>query len=353
MHLNKTQRVSLLLIVALLALYQAVSATPLLPMPRNMVNDSAHLYTPAETERLEALLRSYRDSTGRDIVVVTVRDLQGREINDFATRLGNDWGVGQAKEDNGVIFLIRASQMPAYALPQEVQEESTAWHNNQDNAERFKTLPTLLEKIQDIAGEDWKAARPAGDYGTGYIATGRGMEGALPDILSMRIMRDIVAPYAAAHRYAEGTEAGVYAIISTVAGDQASLSQLGELSVKEEVLYVLRILLIIYFGGLGIGVGLVLLHSITYVVEYWGDWELRREYTLWRYWKEKTLPDLKKVPLNMLFLLLVLVFFPIILIVLAVKKVRSGGGSYSGSGGGGDYSGGGGSFGGGGGGSDF
>ena len=349
MHLNKTQLVSLLLIVALLALYQAVSATPLLPMPRNMVNDSAHLYTPAETERLETLLRSYRDSTGRDIVVVTVRDLQGREINDFATRLGNDWGVGQAKEDNGIIFLIRASQMPAYALPQEVQEVSSAWHNNPDNAERFKTLPTLLEKIQEIAGEDWKAARPAGDYGTGYIATGRGMEGALPDILAMRIMRDIVAPYAAAHRYAEGTEVGVYTIIAILAGDEASLSiveppsEIGELGGL--MLLLLYALIVFVIAGYAIALLIVGFLSLGHLLHYWRSKELQQQYRLRQYWgretKNSTKRVLRRVPSTL----------RSILAFILSSAIQSRGGNRSS--GRGRYSGGGGSFGGGGGGSKF
>ena len=349
MHLNKTQRVSLLLIVALLALYQAVSATPLLPVPRNMVNDSAHLYTPAETERLEALLRSYRDSTGRDIVVVTVRDLQGREINDFATRLGNDWGVGQAKEDNGVIFLIRASQMPAYTLPQEVQEESTAWHNNPDNAERFKTLPTLLEKIQDIAGEDWKAARPAGDYGTGYIATGRGMEGALPDILSMRIMRDFVAPYAMAQRYAAGTEVGVYTIIAILAGDTASLSVVEPPSEDGEfwglMLLLLYALIFFVIAGYAIALLIVGFLSLGHLVRYWRSEELQQQYRLRQYWGRETKNSAKRV------LRRVPSTLRSILAFILSSAIQSRGGSRSS--GRGRYSGGGGSFGGGGGGSKF
>ena len=196
-------------------------------MPRNMVNDSAHLYTPAETERLETLLRGYRDSTGRDIVVVTVRDYQGHEVNDFATRLGNDWGVGQQRINNGIIFLIRASQMPPYTIPVSANQDISSWlETPREGLERIRHLPAFLERLQETTSEDWREARPAGDYGEGYIATGRGMEGAIPDVLATRIMRNIVAPFCVSQRYAEGTEVGVYALIAALAGDEASIASL-------------------------------------------------------------------------------------------------------------------------------
>ena len=219
---------SVLVISTLLSLYATKShATPLLPMPRNMVNDSAHLYTPAETERLETLLRGYRDSTGRDIVVVTVRDFQGREVNDFATRLGNDWGVGQQRINNGIIFLIRASQMPPYTIPVSANQDISSWlETPREGLERIRHLPVFLERLQETTSEDWREARPAGDYGEGYIATGRGMEGAIPDVLATRIMRNVVAPFCVSQRYAAGTEVGVYALIAALAGDEASIASL-------------------------------------------------------------------------------------------------------------------------------
>ena len=228
MYRGKIWHVVLWLVTTLLILRgQESIAAPLLPMPRNMVNDSAHLYTPAETERLETLLRGYRDSTGRDIVVVTVRDFQGREVNDFATRLGNDWGVGQQRINNGIIFLIRASQMPPYTMPDSARQDISAWlETPREGLERIQRLPAFLEHLQETTSEDWRDARPTGDYGEGYIATGRGMEGVIPDVLATRIMRNVVAPFCVSQRYAEGTEVGVYALIAALAGDEASIASL-------------------------------------------------------------------------------------------------------------------------------
>ena len=350
MHREKTRRVSLLLTIALLTFYQAVSATPLLPLPRNMVNDSAHLYSPAETKRLETLLRDYRDSTGREIVVVTVKDFQGYEVNDFATRLGNEWRVGKEEEDNGVIFLLRASQMPPYALPQKLEAASSAWHNKRNDAERINPLPTLLEKILEIADEDWKEARPAGDYGEGYIATGRGMEGALPDVLAMRIMRDMVAPYAAAHRYAEGTEIGIYTLIAILSGDEASLCVVNPPSETEELLGLMLLLLyaLICFVIAGYLIALLVVgfQSLGHLLCYWRNKELQQQYRLREYWGRETKKSAKRVLRRVPSTL-----YSILVFILSAA-IQSRGSSNSGSGRG-RYSGGGGSFGGGGGGSKF
>ena len=227
MYKGKLKTALLGLVILTLCFAKVASGTSLLPSPRNMVNDSAHLYTPEETERLETLLRNYRDSTGRDILVVTVNDFQGHEVNDFATRLGNDWGVGQHKINNGIIFLLRASQMPPYTMPDSADQDISSWlKTSQKGLERIQHLPAFLERLQETTTDDWKASRPAGDYGEGYIATGRGMEGAIPDILATRIMRNVVAPFCISQRYAEGTEVGVYALIAALAGDEASIASI-------------------------------------------------------------------------------------------------------------------------------
>src|SRR5690606_9503078 len=54
------------------------------------------------TTRLEALERDTTDQ----LVVVTVPDLQGREIEDYGYQLGRAWGIGQAENDNGVLLIV-------------------------------------------------------------------------------------------------------------------------------------------------------------------------------------------------------------------------------------------------------
>lgn len=46
------------------------------------------------------------DSTGAQIVVVTVESTGGQSANTYATELGNKWGVGDSEKDNGAVILL-------------------------------------------------------------------------------------------------------------------------------------------------------------------------------------------------------------------------------------------------------
>lgn len=76
------------------------------PMPPKYCNDLAKILSESEQVDLEQMLKNYKDSTSTQIVVITVPDLQGMEASQYAVELAEKWGVGQAKEDNGVVFLI-------------------------------------------------------------------------------------------------------------------------------------------------------------------------------------------------------------------------------------------------------
>lgn len=105
----KLQNKSLLLLVFLL-FFQAVALAddiPARPNPPRLVNDFAGIFTPTQTQALEYKLRYFNDTTSNQIVVVTVKSLNGLEPYDFATELGQKWGVGQKKFDNGIVILIK------------------------------------------------------------------------------------------------------------------------------------------------------------------------------------------------------------------------------------------------------
>lgn len=184
------------LLVLLLFVPYLVYAQTLLPTPRNMVNDSAHLFSSEEEARIEYLLRAYRDSTTREIIVVTVNNFKGYDANSFATELGNQWGIGQRDVNNGVIVLLRPGKMPAIPLSSSVDTEwdtaREAYFTEDDSYPLYSFLSTLSDDSTYMAS---KINRPEGDYGEGYIATGRGMESSLPDVLAARIMRNVVAPF--------------------------------------------------------------------------------------------------------------------------------------------------------------
>ena len=76
------------------------------------VVDNAHLYTPEEKEELSQTIRSFFDTV--EIVLVTVNSLQGYDVQEYATRVFNHWGVG-SKSNNGLLVLIAPTDNKAFA----------------------------------------------------------------------------------------------------------------------------------------------------------------------------------------------------------------------------------------------
>ena len=74
------------------------------------VNDYAHLIGTSYERRMEALAREVLEKTGTALVVATVEDMDGMEIDAYASRLFESWGIGKRGEDKGVLFLLAARE---------------------------------------------------------------------------------------------------------------------------------------------------------------------------------------------------------------------------------------------------
>jgi len=142
---------------------------PVRPDPPRLVNDFAGILTPEEQQRLETKLVAFNDSTSTQILVVTVKSLQGYDKNDFAYRIGQSWGVGQKGKNNGAVVLVK----PKY--PNEKGEAS--------------------------------------------IQTGYGLEGAIPDALAKRIVDNEMVPNFREGNYYQGIEAATSTMMSLVKGE--------------------------------------------------------------------------------------------------------------------------------------
>lgn len=91
------------------------------PKEQTSVYDYANLLSAAEKTQLEEKLIRYSDSTSTQIVVATILDLKGESIDVVSTNWAQNWGIGQAKEDNGVFILVakndrKISIRPGYGL---------------------------------------------------------------------------------------------------------------------------------------------------------------------------------------------------------------------------------------------
>lgn len=136
------KRLITIILVLLAALPAALSQSGWTPKKSNrLVNDYSHILTGEQLTTLEQRLVAFNDSTSNQIVIVITPTLGGDAAWAVATHIGQEWGVGQKEFDNGVVILIKSKS-----------EE---------------------ERDGDVA-----------------IATGYGVEGALPDVFCKRIIDD-------------------------------------------------------------------------------------------------------------------------------------------------------------------
>ena len=70
------------------------------------VFDFANVISPADKAHIDAVLNELERATGAQGKAVTLESLEGGEINDFANRLMEGWGIGQKGKDNGVLLLL-------------------------------------------------------------------------------------------------------------------------------------------------------------------------------------------------------------------------------------------------------
>jgi uncharacterized protein len=96
--------------VFLLLLAAPAAAAPTFPPLTGRVVDDAHVLSDNARGQLSQKLEDLESRTGRQLVVVTLASLQGYEIADYGYQLGRAWGIGQKKENNGVLFIVVPSE---------------------------------------------------------------------------------------------------------------------------------------------------------------------------------------------------------------------------------------------------
>ena len=155
-----------LILVILLLFLTGVSAQdfPPVPNPPRLVTDFTGTLSSDELARLEQKLVAYNDSTSTQIAIVMMRSTGDYEIADYSQRLGESWGIGSSK-DNGILILA--------------------------------------------AMDDRKV----------FIATGRGMEGAVPDALAKRIVTNLIIPNFKMEAYYQGLDQATDMIIKLASGE--------------------------------------------------------------------------------------------------------------------------------------
>lgn len=146
---------------------------PAKPSPERLVNNLSKQFpdflSSSEMESLEQKLENFSNETSNQIVVVIVDDLGGLEPWEYATEIGDQWKVGQEAQDNGVVILIK----------------------------------------------------PTGGKGERktFIAAGRGLEGAIPDLTAKDIVDNEMLPNFKEGNYYQGIEAAVNVVMKLAKGE--------------------------------------------------------------------------------------------------------------------------------------
>ncbi len=190
---NKSLKTSFILLFVAFCV-NVFSQIPNRPSPQRLVNDFAGIFTPSQRAELEQVLVMVDDSTSNQITVVTVNDLAGMDKAQYATELGEKWGVGDAKFDNGIVILIKP-----------------------------------------------KTERERGEL---FIAIGRGLEGAIPDAIANRISDQVMIPYFKQNDYYGGTVAGVSYLYKLAKGE-IDVASLKEKSGKGRIFFIIFIVIAI------------------------------------------------------------------------------------------------------------
>jgi len=153
------------IVAAVLLLGSGLAAALDVPALKARVNDYAGLLAPSTVNQLEQALLAFEQSESTQIVVLTVNSLQGESLEDFSMQVAEAWKVGQKNLDNGAILLISKND----------------------------------RKIR--------------------IEVGYGLEGSLTDMVSGRIVRNVIVPAFRSGNFDQGVANGVAAMMAAVKGE--------------------------------------------------------------------------------------------------------------------------------------
>lgn len=90
---------------------------PKKPDFQTSVYDYAGLLSASEKSALEEKLIRYSDSTSTQIVVITVKTINGENIGLLTPKWAHEWGIGQADKDNGVLMLLAEKERSIWISP--------------------------------------------------------------------------------------------------------------------------------------------------------------------------------------------------------------------------------------------
>lgn len=114
--LKKTGAVLLAVLVFVLMAVPAFAVT-LPDAPTGYVYDGANVLSSSTESYIERTGSALAEACGAEVVVATVDFTDGEDIADYAYDLFNKWGIGDKKENNGLLILLSIGEEDYYAEP--------------------------------------------------------------------------------------------------------------------------------------------------------------------------------------------------------------------------------------------
>jgi uncharacterized protein len=103
-------RLHLFLLTFLLVYSSSTAAEPVFPALTGRVVDEASLISAADRAQIASTLEDLETRSGAQVVVVTLRSLQGYGIEELGYKLGRHWGIGHKKKDNGALLIVAPNE---------------------------------------------------------------------------------------------------------------------------------------------------------------------------------------------------------------------------------------------------
>ena len=101
---------ALTLSLVLLCLSAGAAHAQEFPKLTGYVVDAANIIPDGDEVALSAKLKALQDTTGRQVVVATIPDMQGYDLADYGYRLGRAWGIGEKKANNGAVLFLAPNE---------------------------------------------------------------------------------------------------------------------------------------------------------------------------------------------------------------------------------------------------
>lgn len=95
---------------ALLVLACTAAAAPNFPKLSGRVVDNAALLDAGTEASLAQKLEALEQQTTHQVVIVTLKSLQGETIEEYGFQLGRHWGVGQKGKNNGALLIVAVNE---------------------------------------------------------------------------------------------------------------------------------------------------------------------------------------------------------------------------------------------------